>query len=141
MGTRYGETVPDVVTLSDDFAGVSLNHAFEGGGSGRCLDFAALTGRGVRSGAAEGDAKSVPHLFNKNPHPRVWQGWGNPVRGLKVASFLINELQSELDKSWGFGRQDLIESWGADVAIRQMEVGVIQDVEQFRAKLQVFGFG
>ena len=49
------------------------------------------------------------------------------------------ELQRKLDQPWRLGRQDLVEGWRADVAIRQTEIGVVEDVEEFRPELKLLG--
>ena len=51
------------------------------------------------------------------------------------------EFKRHLNHSWTNIRLDLSEGCRLYVADRQTEVRVIQEVEKFAAKLQLFGFG
>ena len=53
---------------------------------------------------------------------------------------LEEELKCELYQPGRFCLQNLIESRRADIAVGQMEIGVIQNVEQLRPELQGLGF-
>src|SRR5215467_4140242 len=54
------------------------------------------------------------------------------------ARCLEHELHSELDQSWRFGRQDLVEGRRTDVAIGQAEIRVVQEVEKLSTELEFF---
>ena len=53
---------------------------------------------------------------------------------------LEQELKCELYQPRGFCLQNLIEGRRADIAVGQMKIGVIQNVEQLRPELKGLGF-
>lgn len=53
---------------------------------------------------------------------------------------LEQEFQRELNLPCRLRRLDLIESGRTDVAVGQPEIGVIEDVKEFRAELKFFRF-
>ena len=54
------------------------------------------------------------------------------------SNLLIHELQRELHQAWRLRRKNVVECRRTDVAVRQPEIRVVQDIEQFRAELQLF---
>ena len=47
------------------------------------------------------------------------------------------KFQGELDQPWGLSLKNLIESWRADIAVRETEIRMIEDVEELSPELEV----
>jgi hypothetical protein len=50
------------------------------------------------------------------------------------------KFQSELNQPRRLGLENLIESWRADVAVRQMEIRMVEDVEELGSELNLLRF-
>src|SRR5512141_40902 len=94
--------------------------------AGEPSDFAIAAG--VRKMPSAMDSPQTTAIAAANPSSR-FSAIREPI--------LVHELQPELNQAWSLRCQDVIERRRTDVAVRQPEVRMIQDVKELGAELKL----